>query len=194
MPSSLMTLMMPPSLEMSDDQFFDFCTMNREVRIERDRFGVISVMPPVGSGSGKRELGILGQLWVWSEQNGTGVAFSSSAGFKLPNGADRSPDAAWVKLDRWNALTPEQQEKFAPICPDFVVELRSASDNLKPLREKMEEYQVQPGFQLGLLVDRKHQRVYIYRSGQVEVCVENVTEISCEPELPGFVLQLARIW
>jgi Uma2 family endonuclease len=112
----------------------------------------------------------------------------------LPNGADRSPDAAWVQLDRWNALTPEQQEKFAPICPDFVVELRSASDNLKPLREKMQEYQVQPGFQLGLLLDRQHQRVYVYRSGQPEVCVENISEISCEPELPGFVLQLARIW
>jgi Uma2 family endonuclease len=192
--SSLMTVMMPSSLTLSDDQFFDFCLLNRDLRIERDRFGVISIMSPVGSESGNKEARIIQQLGVWADQNETGLAFSSSAGFKLPNGADRSPDASWINLDRWNQLTPEQRGKFAPICPDFVVELRSASDNLKPLQEKMQEYQAQPGFQLGLLLDRKHQRVYVYRAGQPEVCLENMTEVSCEPELPGFVLKLERIW
>ncbi len=130
----------PSSMQMTDEQFFEFCQINGDLRIERNKLGEISIMPPTGSETGNRENNILGQLWMWSEQDGTGLTFSSSAGFKLSTGAERSPDASWLKLERWNKLSPEQQQKFAPICPDFVVQLRSSSDNLKPLQEKMEEY------------------------------------------------------
>ena len=138
--SSPIVLQMLPELQMTDEQFFEFCQINRNLRIERNKFGEISIMSPTGSETGNRELNIIGQLWAWSEKDGTGLAFSSSTGFKLSTGAERSPDAAWMKLERWNTLSPEQQQKFAPICPDFVVELRSPSDNLKPLQEKMAEY------------------------------------------------------
>ncbi|MFB2839507.1 Uma2 family endonuclease, partial [Floridanema evergladense] len=133
--SEPIVLKLPPELRMTDEQFFEFCQINRELRIECNKIGELLIMPPTGSESGNREGNILGQLWVWSEQDGTGITFSSSAGFTLSTGAKRSPDASWIKLERWNSLTPEQQQKFAPICPDFVVELRSPSDNLKPLQE-----------------------------------------------------------
>jgi Uma2 family endonuclease len=107
---------------------------------------------------------------------------------------DKSPDASWIKLERWNALSPEQQDKFAPICPDFVVELRSASDNLKPLQEKMQEYMREPGVQLGWLIDRKNRRVYIYRPGLPEECLETPATVSGDPVLPGFVLNMSKIW
>jgi Uma2 family endonuclease len=125
---------------------------------------------------------------------GRGIPFSSSAGFKLSTGADLAPDAAWVRLDRWNALRPEQQKKFAPLCPDFVVELRSESDNLATLQEKMREYQTEPDFQLGVLIDRKHKQVYVYRPTCPEICLTNINEVDCQPEMPGFVLKLDKIW
>jgi Uma2 family endonuclease len=109
----------PPSMQMTDDQFFEFCQINSDLRIERNKFREISIMPPTGSETGNRENNILGQLWVWSEQDGTGLTFSSSAGFKLSTGAERSPDASWIKLERWNALSPEQQQKFAPYLSRF---------------------------------------------------------------------------
>lgn len=184
----------PPSMQMTDDQFFEFCQINSDLRIERNKFREISIMRPTGSETGNRENNILGQLWVWSEQDGTGITFSSSAGFKLSTGAERSPDASWIKLERWNALSPEQQQKFAPICPDFVVELRSPSDNLRLLQEKMAEYLREPGVQLGWLIDRKHCRVYIYRPGMPEECLEHPNSVSGERVLPGFVLNLSKIW
>ncbi|MFM2063390.1 MAG: hypothetical protein RLZZ507_3060 [Cyanobacteriota bacterium] len=192
--SSPIVFQLPSSVKMTDEQFFDFCQVNRNLRIERNKFGEISIMSPAGSETGNREINILGQLWVWSEKDGTGIAFSSSTGFKLCTGADRSPDASWIKLERWNTLTPEQQQKFAPICPDFIIELRSSSDNLQPLKEKMIEYMEEPGIQLGLLIDRKNRRVYIYRPGQTEECLENPETVNCEPILPGFVLNMAKIW
>ncbi|MGM3309014.1 Uma2 family endonuclease [Anabaena sp. WFMT] len=192
--SSPLMLQMPSSMPMTDEQFFEFCQVNRDLRIERNRFGEISIMSPTGSETGNREGNIFGQLWVWSEKDGTGITFTSSTGFKLSTGADRSPDAAWIKLERWNTLTPEQQKKFAPICPDFVIELRSDSDNLQPLKDKMNEYMQEPGIQLGLLIDRKNRRVYIYRSGQTEECLENPNTVNCEPILPGFVLNMSKIW
>jgi Uma2 family endonuclease len=185
-------LQMPSS--MTDDQFFEFCQLNRDLRIEKNRFGDISIMSPAGSETGNREGRIIQQLMNWTDEDGTGIAFSSSTGFTLSTGAKRSPDAAWVKLERWNQLTPAQQEKFAPICPDFVIELRSASDNLQPLKDKMQEYIQEPGIQLGLLIDRKNRRVYIYRPGQVEECLENPDTVSCDPILPRFVLNMSKIW
>ena len=192
--SSPIVLQMLPELQMTDEQFFEFCQINRNLRIERNKFGEISIMSPTGSETGNRELNIIGQLWAWSEKDGTGLAFSSSTGFKLSTGAERSPDAAWMKLERWNTLSPEQQQKFAPICPDFVVELRSPSDNLKPLQEKMAEYMSEPGIQLGWLIDRKNRKVYIYRPGLPEECLDNPATVSADPVLPGFVLNMSKVW
>ncbi|MBC5794565.1 Uma2 family endonuclease [Sphaerospermopsis sp. LEGE 00249] len=192
--SSPIVFQLPSSVKMTDEQFFDFCQINRNLRIERNKFGEISIMSLAGSETGNREINILGQLWVWTEKDGTGIAFSSSTGFKLSTSAERSPDASWIKLERWNTLTSEQQKKFAPICPDFIIELRSASDNLQPLKEKMVEYMEEPGIQLGLLIDRKHRQVYIYRPGQPEECLENPETVNCDPILPGFVLNMAKIW
>ncbi|MDB9450187.1 Uma2 family endonuclease [Dolichospermum circinale] len=190
--SSPLMLQMPSS--MTDDQFFEFCQLNRDLRIEKNRFGDISIMSPAGSATGNREGRIIQQLMNWTDEDGTGIAFSSSTGFTLSTGAKRSPDATWVKLERWNQLTPTQQEKFAPICPDFVIELRSASDNLQPLKDKMQEYMQEPGIQLGLLIDRRNRRVYIYRPGQTEECLENPDTVNCDPALPGFVLNMSKIW
>lgn len=184
---------MPPEWPMTDDQFFEFCQINSELRIERNKSGELLIMTPTGSETGNREGNIFGPLWVWAEQDGTGLAFTSSTGFKLSIG-DKSPDAAWIKLERWNALSAEQKQKFAPICPDFVVELRSASDNLKPLQEKMQEYMREPGVQLGWLIDRKNRRVYIYRPGLADECLENPATVSGDPVLPGFLLNMSKIW
>ncbi len=192
--SSPIVLQMPPELQMTDEQFFEFCQINRDLRIERNEFGDISIMSPTGSETGNREFSILGQLWAWCEQDDTGLAFSSSAGFKLSTGADRSPDASWIKLERWNTLSSEQQKQFAPICPDFVIELRSPSDNLKPLLEKMAEYMREPGIQLGWLIDRLNRKVYIYRPGMPEECLDDPATVSGDPILPGFVLNMSEIW
>ncbi|NDJ17429.1 Uma2 family endonuclease [Myxacorys almedinensis] len=193
--SSSLVVRIPPSvISMTDDQFFEFCQFNRDLRIERDRDGEISIMPPAGSETGNREARIIHQLVNWSDQDGSGLAFSSSAGFKLSTGAERSPDASWLTTERWNRLTPEQQQKFAPICPDFVVELRSPSDNLKPLQAKMEEYSQEPGFRLGLLIDRSHRSVYVYRPGQTVTWLENPETVNADPVLPGFTLKLSKVW
>ena len=192
--SSPLVLQIPSSMQMTDEQFFDFCQMNRDLRIERNKFGELVIMPPTGSETGNREVNISGQLWVWSEQDGTGITFSSSTGFKLSTGAERSPDASWIKLERWNSLSLEQQRKFAPICPDFVVELKSPSDNLQTLKEKMEEYINEPGIQLGWLIDRKQHKVYIYRPGLSEECLDNPASVSGESVLPGFILNMSKVW
>ena len=192
--SSPLVVQIPPSMQMTDEQFFDFCQVNRELRIERNQFGEISIMPPTASETGNRSFSIAGQLYVWAEKDGTGVCFDSSTGFKLSTGAEQSPDVSWIKLERWNALSPEKQQRFAPICPDFVVELRSLSDNLKPLKEKMEEYMREPGVQLGFLIDRKHRQVYIYRPGVPEECLENPATVNGDSVLPGFVLEMSKVW
>ena len=161
-------LRMPPALAMDDDEFFEFCQINRDLRIERTADGEIIVMPPTGGKTGGRNFDLVVQFGIWIKRDGTGKGFDSSTGFKLPNGAERSPDASWVKLDRWEALTPSQMEKFIPLCPDFVIELRSPSDRVKNLQKKMEEY-MDNGARLGWLIDPKNRRVYIYRpDGEVE--------------------------
>ncbi|MHC5615594.1 MAG: Uma2 family endonuclease [Nostoc sp.] len=192
--SSPLVLQIPSSMQMTDEQFFEFCQVNRDLRIERNKFGELVIMPPTGSETGNREVNISGQLWVWSEQDGTGITFSSSTGFKLSTGAERSPDASWIKLERWNALSAEQQQKFAPICPDFVVELKSPSDNLQTLKEKMEEYMNEPGIELGWLIDRKQRKVYIYRPGLPEECLDNPATVRGELVLPGFILNMSKVW
>jgi Uma2 family endonuclease len=180
-------------MKMSNQQFYEFCRTNPELRIERNANGEIIVMPPAFSDTGNRNSKVSGQLFVWSEADGTGESFDSSAGFTLPNGATRSPDAAWILAKRWNTLSPEQQASFAPIAPDFVVELRSSSDTLASLKEKMEEY-VANGVRLGLLIDRKHRQVHVYRPDREPEILENPESVSCDPELPMFVLKMSRIW
>ncbi|MEA5463187.1 Uma2 family endonuclease [Leptothoe sp. PORK10 BA2] len=179
--------------KMTDEQFYGFCRSNRDLRIERTATGEVIVMPPAFSDTGNRNLKIAQQVANWSDQNGTGEVFDSSSGFTLPNGATRSPDVAWVKLERWNALSQEQQASFAPICPDFVVELRSASDAITTLQEKMEEY-IDNGAALGLLVNRKSRTVHIYRPGQSPEILTDPDSVNCDPELPGFSLQMAKVW
>ncbi|MEH1891953.1 MAG: Uma2 family endonuclease [Nostoc sp.] len=191
--SSPLVLQIPSSMQMTDEQFFEFCQVNRDLRIERNKFGELLIMPPTGSETGNRQGNILGQLWVWSEQDGTGITFSST-GFKLSTGAERSPDASWIQLERWNSLSPKQQERFAPICPDFVVELKSSSDNLQTLKEKMEEYMNEPGIQLGWLIDRKQRKVYIYRPGLPKEYLDNPASVSGESVSPGFILNMSKVW
>ncbi|MFB2938029.1 Uma2 family endonuclease [Aerosakkonemataceae cyanobacterium BLCC-F154] len=192
--SEQIVLRMPPQLQMTDEQFFEFCQVNQDLQIEQNKLGELLIMPPTGSDSGNREARIIQQLMNWADEDGTGIAFSSSAGFTLSTGAKRSPDASWIKLERWNSLTSEQQQKFAPICPDFVVELRSPSDNLKPLQEKMEEYMKEPGIQLGWLIDRKNRRVYIYLPNQEIEILDNPETVSGDRVLPGFVLNMNKVW
>lgn len=179
--------------KLSDRQFYDFCRTNPDLRIERNANGEIVVMPPAFADTGNRNGRVFGQLYVWSEADATGEAFDSSSGFTLPNGATRSPDAAWILGDRWNALSPEQKASFAPIVPDFVVELRSSSDTLASLKEKMEEY-IANGVRLGLLIDRKNRQVHIYRPNQLLEILDNPESVSCEPEMPMFALKMAKIW
>lgn len=180
------------NIDLTDEQYFQVCQNNRDYRFERTASGKLLIMPPTGSDTGRRNIKVSAQLEVWNQKNNLGVAFDSSAGFKLPNGADRSPDASWVKREPWEALTPEQQEKFAPLCPDFVVELRSKSDSLKELQKKMQEY-IANGTRLGWLIDRKNQRVEIYRQGQDVEIIQSPNTLSGEDVLPGFVLDLKDI-
>lgn len=167
----------PQAFKVSYEQFQELATVNRDLKLERTATGELIVIPPTGSDTGNRNLDIEGQLWLWNRQTKLGKAFNSSTGFHLPNGADRSPDASWVKLERWEALTPQQREGFAPICPDFVVELRSCSDSMDALRAKMEEYK-QNGATLGWLIDRKNRKVEIYRQNQDVEILDNPTSLS----------------
>ncbi|MEG3868252.1 MULTISPECIES: Uma2 family endonuclease [unclassified Microcoleus] len=189
------------TLELTDEQFFQLCIDNRDLRFERTASGGLIIMPPTGSETGRRNSDLNFQLKAWSRQNNLGVVFDSSTGFKLPDGSDISPDAAWVRRDRWDALTAEEKEKFAPICPDFVVELREAklsrrestTDSLEKLRAKMKVY-VKNGARLGWLLDRKNRQVEISRQGrEVEILDEPAT-LSGEEVLPGFVLDLTDIF
>ena len=182
------------ALQVSKEQFVALAGANRDLRLERSATGELIVNPPTGGETGRRNLSISGQLNHWFEANDAlGEAFDSSTGFELSNSANRSPDASWVGKDRWEALTPEQRQGFIPLCPDFVVELRSKSDSLKDLRAKMQEY-MDNGAQLGWLIDPQNKRVEIYRLGQVVEVLENPSTLSGELVLPGFRLNLQRIW
>lgn len=180
-------------IKLTDEQFYQLCQDNETLRFERNSKGELIIMPPTGGETSNRNGRLNQQLFNWTDTDGTGIAFDSSGGFKLPNGADRSPDASWVKLERWNALTPGQKTKFAPLCPDFVVELLSPSDSLKDTQEKMKEYR-DNGARLGWLINRKSRQVEIYRQGQDVEVLESPASLSGEDVLPGFVLNLEPIW
>ncbi|MDJ0707021.1 MAG: Uma2 family endonuclease [Leptolyngbyaceae cyanobacterium MO_188.B28] len=183
----------PSIAPMTREEFYAFCQANRNLRIERTANGDVVIMPPAFSDTGNRNFNLAVQLGVWAEKDGTGLGFDSSAGFTLPNGATRSPDAAWIQAEKWNILTENEKASFAPICPDFVIELRSASDALNNLQVKMQEY-IDNGAMLGWLIDRKNRIVYIYRPNQEPQFLENPEQVSGDPELPGFSLQMAKIW
>jgi Uma2 family endonuclease len=183
---------MRPASRLSDDELFDLCAQNPSLRIERTKEGELIIMSPTGAETGRRNFLLIGQLSLWVARDGTGVGFDSSTGFLLPNGAERSPDAAWVHRARWGALSPDQRRKFAPLCPDFVVELRSPSDSLPELFAKMREY-VECGARLAWLIDVDGGRAWIFRPKLEVESIENAKTISGDPELPGLVLDLAAL-
>ncbi|MEC4894574.1 MAG: Uma2 family endonuclease [Oscillatoria sp. PMC 1051.18] len=182
------------ALYVTQEQFATLAAANRDLRLERTASGELIVNPPTGWETGERNRSLTGQLDRWYEENeDLGKAFDSSTGFTLPNGAIRSPDASWISRERWEALTAEEKGTFANICPDFVVELRSSSDRLATLQAKMREY-LDNGAKLGWLIDPQQRRVEIYRQGLAVEVLENLAELSGEDVLPGFVLNLRRVW
>ena len=193
--SAAIAINIPPTLTLTvtREQFVELSIANRELQLERTEAGELIVNPPTGGETGYRNSDLNGQLWLWNRQTKLGKTFDSSTGFHLPNGADRSPDAAWVRQERWDALTPEQKEGFIPLSPDFVVELRSKSDRIKPLQDKMQEY-MENHVRLGLLIDRNNRKVEIYRQNQEVELLENPATLSGEDVLPGFVLDLTEVW
>ena len=180
------------SLRLTDDQFLRLCRDNDELRLELSAEGKLIIMPPAGGETGWRESKILQRLANWTEQDGTGICFSSNMGARLPNSAIRSPDASWMPLSRWKRLTREQQKKLAPMCPDFVVELRSPSDRLPALQKKMTEY-IENGARLSWLLDPDRKCAYIYRTGKDAECLENPDYLSGEDVLPGFKFNFQEI-
>jgi Uma2 family endonuclease len=179
----------PLTRKLTHEQFYELCMANKDVAMERSPEGELIIVAPVGGESGKQEASYIIDLGIWNRRTKLGEVFSSSTVFKLPGGGDRSPDAAWVKLERWNALTPEQQRKFPPICPDFVIELRSESDRIKPLQDKMQEY-LASGLRLGWLINPQDRTVEIYRAGQAVEVMPLPATVSGEDVLPGFVLEI----
>ncbi|MGB0563791.1 MAG: Uma2 family endonuclease [Spirulinaceae cyanobacterium] len=182
------------ALQITPEQFATLAAANRELQLERTATGELIVAPPTGGETGYRNSKIIYFLVRWiEEEGGDGKPFDSSTGFELPNGANRSPDAAWVRQERWDALTPEQQDGFIPLCPDFAVELRSKTDTLKDLRAKLTEY-IENGTQLGWLIDPKNKRVEVYRPGQTVEVLDDPITLSGESILPRFTLPLQRVW
>jgi Uma2 family endonuclease len=186
------TLNLNSIIKLTSEQFYQLCEENPDLKLERNANGELIVMPPTGGETGKTNSKFNLQIGLWNEQTELGEVFDSSTGFTLPNKADRSPDASWVEKSRWSALTPEQREKFIPLCPDFVIELVSPSDSLKKTQEKMQEY-MENGCRLGWLINRKKREVEIYRPGQDVEVLQSPLTLSGENVLPGFVLNLQKI-
>jgi Uma2 family endonuclease len=187
------TLQIPNSLKFTDDEFVEIVAANKDLRLELSHQGELIVMSPTGGETGNRNFEMCLDLGYWNRQNNLGKAFDSSTGFKLPNGATRSPDVSWVKIERWNALTQEQRKKFLPLCPDFVIELVSESDNLADTQAKMREF-ITNGLRLGWLINPKTKQVEIYRQNQEMEVLQSPTSLSGEDVLPGFILDLQPIF
>ena len=182
-----------PALEMDEEQFFEFCQLNREWRIERSAQGDLEVMVPTVGETSNRNSNLNYQLTGWTLRDGTGVAFDSNGGFILPNGAMRSPDASWVRREHLENLTAEQKQRFLPLCPDFVIELRSTSDPLAPVGARMREY-IENRTRLGWLIDPEERKVHLYRPDEQTRVLDKPERISGGPILPGFVLDLKHTW
>lgn len=188
----VVTVNLQPTLELTDAQFEQICHHNRDLKFERTAQGSLIIMALTGGETGERNAELNGQLWMWNRQARLGHLYDSSTGFRLPNGAIRSPDAAWVIQSRWNALTPSQRKKWVPLCPDFIVELKSPSDEVEDLRLKMQEY-IENGLLLGWLIDPDTQMVEVYRVGKSIEFLNSPTELSGDEIMPGFVLNLVGI-
>jgi Uma2 family endonuclease len=186
------TLYLPASIQITDNQFFELCQINELIKIERNADGSLILKTLSGGISSNINAGLTAQLANWNDDKSQGVVFGSDVGFILSNGAIRSPSAAWIKLEKWNNLTEEEKEKFPPICPDFVIELLSPSDSLKTTQKKMKEY-IDNGVRLGLLINRKFRQVEIYRPGKDVEVLDSPATVSGEDILKGFVLNLGMI-
>ena len=182
-----------PALCPTDDQFYEFCRINRELRIERGAEGEVTIMPPAGWESARRNEEITAQLQAWATRDGTGAAADSSAGYVLPNGAVRSPDASWVSNARLASITAEQRSRFLPLCPDFVIELRSPADRLPALQDKMVEYMAN-GASLGWLIDPMNREVFVYRPGLDVERLDQPESLSGDPLMTGFELRMEDVW
>lgn len=188
-----LTLNLPPVLKLSDEDFEQLAVANSNLRLELTAKGELIIMPPTGGETGDRNFELDGQLWLWNRQTRLGKAFDSSTGFRLPNGATRSPDVAWITMERWEALTAVERKKFLPLCPDFAVELVSETDEVADVREKMQEY-LQNGLRLGWLINPKLRQVEIYRFNREVEILESPLSLSGEDVLPGFVLDFQPIF
>jgi Uma2 family endonuclease len=180
-------------LKLTDEQFYQLCRTNPDLKFERNAQGELIIMSPTGGETGNRNIELGADFVFWNRQTQLGKLFDSSTCFKLPNGADRSPDVAWIQQERWDTLTPKQKEAFPPIAPDFVLELMSPSDTLAATQAKMQEY-LENGVRLGWLIDRKTRRVEIYRLGQAVEVLKNPSKLDGEGVLPGFTLDVATVW
>ncbi|MCY7322616.1 MAG: Uma2 family endonuclease [Phormidesmis sp. CAN_BIN36] len=187
------TIHLDPVVSLTDEQFYQICQNNPNLKFERNAQGDLILMPPTGGETGRRNSDLITDVNIWNRQTEIGYVFDSSTCFRLPNGADRSPDVSWIKRDRWEALSAEQREKFPPICPDFVIELMSPSDTLTTVQAKMQEY-CDNGVKLGWLLHRPDRRVELYRPNQPIEVLLSPTSLSGENILPGFVLNLEAIW
>ena len=192
-PETTLRLNLRPVMELTDERLYVLCQANRELRFERTAQGELLLMAPTAGETGRRNAKLTQHLANWADSDGSGLVFDSSTGFVLPNGAMRSPDAAWLRRSQWESLRPDQKQTFIPLCPDFVIELRSGTDSLQALQDKLQEY-MQNGVLLGWLIDPPYQRVYVYRPGVPVECLEKLHSISGDPELPGFVLDLSQVW
>ena len=192
-PEALVIHLGPLKSHLSDDEFFEFCALNSDLRIEMTKEGEMIIMLPVGSEGGHRNFNLTAEFGIWAKSDGTGVGFDSSSGFTLPNGAKRAPDLSWIERERWEAIPRKQRKKFAPICPDFVVELRSETDTLVAVKKKMDDY-MESGAQLGWLIDPIQKKVHIYRPNVEVEILDHPGNISGEPLLKGFVLDLTGIF
>ena len=183
----------PKSFRVTDQQFEQLAVVNRDIRLEKASDGELIVMSPTGAETGNRNVELATEFAIWNRKYKLGKVFDSSTGFKLPNGATRSPDVSWVAIERWNNLTEIERQTFAPICPDFVLELRSSSDSIAQLSKKMQEY-IENGALLGWLTNPQDQEVEIYRPNQEKQILKNPIEISAENILPNFTLKTNLIW
>ena len=187
------TLKLEPAIALSDNQFYTLCRQNPDVKFERTSNGELIIMPPTGGETGRKNAELIADFIFWNRKTGLGVVFDSSTCFRLPQGSDRSPDISWVKKERWEALTPEEQEKFPPLCPDFVLELLSPSDNLSLAQTKMQEY-LSNGLKLGWLIIPQTQQIEIYRQDRPVEILQSPVELSGEAILPQFTLNLTWLW
>ena len=192
-PATTLSLNLRPVMELTDERLYLLCQANRELRFERTAQGELLLMAPTAGETGRHNAKLTQHLANWADMDGGGLVFDSSTGFVLPNGAMRSPDAAWLRRSRWESLRPDQKQTFLPLCPDFVIELRSGTDSLQALQDKLQEY-IRNGALLGWLIDPPYRRVYVYRPGVPVKCLEKGNSISGDPELPGFVLDLSQVW